>query len=102
LFVGDSNEEICSVHEASLNRAPVTDYDNIKEIESISDSVKLENIYHAPVDWRERISIWIVDHYMIHKNIYPDFGLSGNDLSFHFIPAKEIWLDVQVPYEVSE
>jgi hypothetical protein len=97
-----SNEEICKAHEASLNKVPVTDYDNIKEIKSIPDSVKLENIYRVPVDTREGISIWIVDGYMIRKNFYPDFGFSGNDLSYHFIPPKEIWLDGQVSCEESE
>jgi hypothetical protein len=33
---------------------------------------------------------------MVRKNIYPDFGFSGNDKSYHFIPPKEIWIDGQV------
>jgi hypothetical protein len=97
-----SNEKICRAHEASLKKVPVTDYDNIKEIKDIPDSVRLENIYRVPVDTREGISIWIVDGYMIRKNIYPDFGFSGNDLAYHFIPPKEIWIDGQVSCEETE
>jgi len=97
-----SNEEICRSHEAALKKVPVTDYDNIKEIKGIPDSVRLENIYRVPVDIRDGISIWIVDGYMIRKNIYPDFGFSGNDLAYHFIPPKEIWIDGQVSCEETE
>lgn len=97
-----SNEEICRAHEASLEKVPVTDYDNIKEIKGIPDSIRLQNIYRVPVDTREGVSIWIVDGYMIRKNIYPDFGFSGNDLSYHFIPPKEIWIDGQVSCEETE
>jgi hypothetical protein len=97
-----SNEEICRAHEAALGKVAVTDYDNIKEIIGITDSVRLENIYRVPVDTREGISIWIVDGYMIRKNLYPDFGFSGNDLSYHFIPPREIWIDGQVSCEETE
>jgi hypothetical protein len=97
-----SNEEICRAHEASLEKVPVTDYDNIKEIKGIPDSIRLQDIYRVPVDTRDGISIWIVDGYMIRKNIYPDFGFSGNDLSYHFIPPKEIWIDGQVSCEETE
>jgi hypothetical protein len=51
---------------------------------------------------REGIDIWIVDGYMVRKNIYPDFGFSGNDKSYHFIPPKEIWIDGQVSCEETE
>jgi hypothetical protein len=39
---------------------------------------------------------------MVRKSIYPDFGFSGNDLSYHFIPPKEIWIDGQVTCEETE
>ena len=97
-----SNEEICRAHEAFLKKVQVTDYENIKEIKSIPDSIYLQNIYRVPVDTFDGISIWIVDGYMIRKNIYPDFGFSGNDLSYHFIPSKEIWIDGQVSCEETE
>jgi hypothetical protein len=97
-----SNEVICRAHEASLTKVAVTDYSNIKEIKGIPDSIQLNGIYRVPVDTREGISIWIVDGYMVRKNIYPDFGFSGNDLSYHFIPAKEIWIDGQVSCDETE
>jgi hypothetical protein len=97
-----SNEEICRAHEASLKKVAVTDYSNIKEIRGIPDSIQLRNIYRVPVDNREGISIWIVDGYMVRKNVYPDFGFSGNDLSYHFIPSKEIWIDGQVSCDETE
>ena len=80
----------------------MTDYDNIKEIKSLPDSITLQNIYRVPMGTREGVSIWIVDGYMVRKNIYPDFGFSGNDLVCHFIPAKEIWIDGQVSCEETE
>jgi hypothetical protein len=96
------NEEVCLAHEAALKKVAVTDYENIKEIKGIEDSVQLKNIYRVPVGTREDLSVWIVDGYMVRKNIYPDFGFSGNDLSYHFIPAKEIWIDGQVSCEETE
>ena len=39
---------------------------------------------------------------MVRKNIYPDFGFSGNDLAYHFIPSKEIWIDGQISCEETE
>lgn len=91
-----SNSEICLAHEASLGKVSPTDNSNIKEIKGIPDSVELRNIYRIPAGTRDGISIWIVDGYLIRKNIYPDFGFSGNDLSYHFIPPEEIWIDGQV------
>jgi hypothetical protein len=97
-----SNEEICRAHEASLKKTSPTDWADIKEIKSLPDSVHLQNIYRVPVGEREGISVWIVDGYMVRKNVYPDFGFSGNDLSCHFIPPKEIWIDGQVSCEETE
>jgi hypothetical protein len=51
---------------------------------------------------RNGISIWVVDGYLVRKNIYPDFGFSGNDLAYHFIPPGEIWIDGQVSCEETE
>jgi hypothetical protein len=97
-----SNEEICRVHEASLRKVSATDYSNIKEIRGIPDSIQIQNIYRVPMGTREGIAIWIVDGYMVRKNIYPDFGFSGNDKSYHFIPPGEIWIDSQVSCEETE
>lgn len=95
-------DSICRQHEAFLGRVAVTDHDNIKEIKDIPDSVKLQNIYRLPLGVRDGIRIWIVDGYLVRKNIYPDFGFSGNDLSCHFIPSKEIWIDGQISCEETE
>ena len=97
-----SNEEICRAHEASLKKVVATDYDNIKEIKSLPNSIQIQNIYRVPLGTREGITIWIVDGYLVRKNIYPDFGFSGNDLSYHFIPPKEIWIDGQVTCDETE
>jgi hypothetical protein len=95
-------EVICRAHEASLRKVGVTDHDNIKEIKDIPDSIQLQNIYRLPLGMRNGISIWIVDGYLVRKNIFPDFGFSGNDLSCHFIPPKEIWIDGQISCEETE
>jgi hypothetical protein len=102
LAIRHSNEEICRSHEASLKKVSPTDYYNIKEIKGIPDSIQLQNIYRVAAGEREGIRIWIVDGYMVRKNIFPDFGFSGNDLSYHFIPEKEIWIDGQVSCEETE
>jgi hypothetical protein len=97
-----SNEEVCRAHEASLKKVSVTDYSNIKEIRGIPDSIRLQDIYRVPYDKRDSLTIWIVDGYMVRKKFYPDFGFSGNDKSYHFIPAREIWIDGQVTCEETE
>lgn len=95
-------DEICRVHEKSLPKMPVTDYSNTKEISDITDKVQLRNIYRIPVGKRNGISVWIVDGYLVRGEIYPDFGFSGNDLSDHFIPPEEIWIDGQISCEETE
>jgi hypothetical protein len=96
------NKEICDSHETSLKKVSVLDPYNKKEIRNLPDSIKLQNIYRIPEGIRDGISIWVVDGYLIRKNIYPDFGFSGNDLVYHFIPSKEIWIDGQVSCEETE
>ncbi len=95
-------EKICSEHEASLGKVGVTDSYGIKEIKSLPDSIELKNIYRIPMGQREGISVWVVDGYLVRKNIYPDFGFSGNDMAYHFIPNNEIWIDGQVSCEETE
>lgn len=97
-----TNEKICREHEASLKKVSPTDYANIKEIRGIPDSIQIQNIYRVPMGTRDGIDIWIVDGYMVRKNIYPDFGFSGNDKSYHFIPTGEIWIDGQVSCDETE
>ncbi|HNX65300.1 MAG TPA: hypothetical protein PKH02_00380 [Bacteroidales bacterium] len=96
------NLEKCIEHEKSLKKVSVLDSYGIKEIKSLPDSIKLQNIYRIPEGTRDGISIWVVDGYMVRKNIYPDFGFSGNDMAYHFIPPKEIWIDGQVSCEETE
>jgi len=91
--------DICRAHEATLPKLPVTDHNHIKEIPDIPDSIKLENIYRVPLGIQDGIRIWIVDGYQVRAKIFPDFGFSGNDLVYHFIPQKEIWIDGQVSAE---
>lgn len=96
------NQEVCAAHEASLKKVSVFDSYNVKEIRNLPDSIKLQNVYRIPEGTRDGIEIWVVDGYMIRKNFYPDFGFSGNDLAYHFIPPKEIWIDGQVSCEETE
>jgi hypothetical protein len=102
LTIRRKNEEVCRAHEASLKKVAVTDYENKKEIKYNPDSIRLQNIYRIPLGTREDISIWVVDAYLVRKTIYPDFGFSGNDLVYHFIPRNEIWIDGQVSCEETE
>jgi len=95
-------ERICRAHEDSLPAMPVTDFANSKEIRDIPDTVKLQNIYRIPIGTRNGIQVWVVDGYLVRKNIYPDFGNSGNGLAYHFIPANEIWIDGQISAEETE
>jgi hypothetical protein len=99
LTIRKKNEEVCQAHEAALRKVAVTDYENIKEIKNNPDSIQLRNIYRIPLGISDDISIWIVDGYLVRKTIYPDFGFSGNDLAYHFIPSGEIWIDGQVTCE---
>ena len=102
LTIRHNNETICRAHEASLKKVAVTDSYNKKEIKYLPDSIQLQNIYRIPMGTKDGISIWVVDGYLVRKNIYPDFGFSGNDLAYHFIPQKEIWIDGQVSCEETD
>jgi hypothetical protein len=102
LVIRNKNSEICQAHEASLRKVGITDSYNIKEIRSLQDSIRLQNIYRMPIGERSGISVWIVDGYLVRKNIYPDFGFSGNDKAYKFIPSGEIWIDGQVSCEETE
>jgi len=92
-------DSICSNHEASLPAVAPSDWNNRKEISTLPDSIRLNGIYRIPVGLRDGLMVWIVDGYLVRKNIFPDFGFSGNDLVYHFIPAKEIWIDGQISCE---
>jgi len=89
-------------HEEALPKVSPYDCDSIKEISELSDSIKLHNIYLQLYSVKDGISIWIVNGSNIRRDIYPDFGLSGNDMVYHFIPQNEIWIDAQISCEETE
>ena len=93
---------VCRAHESILPVLSVRDYSDAKEIMEGPDSVRLENIYRIPLGVRDGIGIWIVDGYHIRATIYPDFGFSGNDMNYRFIPKNEIWIDGQISCEETE
>jgi hypothetical protein len=95
-------DSISRHHEANLPAVSPTDWTNRKEIQKLPDSIRLTNIYRIPLGLKEGLMVWIVDGYLVRKNIFPDFGFSGNDLVYHFIPPKEIWIDGQVSCEEME
>ncbi len=95
-------DDICRRHEASLHKVSPTDHDNIKEIRDLPDSIQIRQIYRVPLREVNGVSIWVVDGYMVRKTIYPDFGFSGNDKGYHFIPSGEIWIDGQISSEETE
>ncbi|TRZ71847.1 MAG: hypothetical protein D4R97_06360 [Bacteroidetes bacterium] len=95
-------DSICRAHEASLHKVSPKDATNVEEIPGIPDSVVISGIYRMPLGIRDGISIWIVDGYKVRANIFPDFGLSGNDMAYHYIPQKEIWIDGQISSEETE
>ena len=89
-------------HEKIISKVSPTDCDGVKQITEIPDSISLQNIYRQKIDVRNGISIWIVDGATVRREIFPDFGLSGNDLAYHFIPKKEIWIDGNISCEETE
>ena len=94
--------QIVKEHEKLIHKVSPTDCDGIKQIVELPDSIILQNIYRQKIDVRNGISIWIVDGAAVRRDIFPDFGLSGNDLAYHFIPTKEIWIDGNISCEETE
>ena len=86
-------------HEKNLPRVSPSDCDGIKEISGLPDSITLHGIYRERIEILKGIEIWVVDGAAVRRSIYPDFGLSGNDLAYRFIPRNEIWIDGQVSVE---
>ena len=89
-------------HESKLPKVVPVDFDSTQEIVDLPNKIKLKNIYRIPLGERQRIKIWVVDGYTVRKDIYPDFGFSGNDLAYHFIPEREIWIDGSIICEETE
>ncbi len=96
------NDSLCRLHEQQLPAVSPTDWSGRKELSRLPDSILLKGIYRVPVGQREGLNVWIVDGYLVRKNIFPDFGFSGNDLSCRFIPKGEVWIDGQVSCEETE
>lgn len=92
----------CNEHEAKLPKLSPTDFDSTQEIEDLPEMIKLKNIYRIPLGERNGMKIWVVDGYVVRRDIYPDFGFSGNGLAYHFIPQDEIWIDGSVTCEETE
>jgi hypothetical protein len=97
-----ADDSLARAHERELPHVSPTDCDGVKEIAELPDSIALRNIYRVPLGNRGDISIWIVDGAAVRRDIYPDFGLSDNDLACHFIPANEVWIDGQISCEETE
>ncbi len=94
--------KIAKEHEKLIHKVSPTDCDGVKQIVELPDSISIKNIYRQKIGVRNGISIWIVDGAVVRRDIYPDFGLSGNDLTYHFIHAKEIWIDGNISCEETE
>lgn len=89
-------------HEAQLQRVSPTDSYGQKEISRLGDSLFLRNVYRVYLGRRDSVDVWIVDGAVVRRDVFPDFGLSGNDCAYHFIPRGELWLDSQVSCEEME
>jgi hypothetical protein len=89
-------------HEAKLPKVAPIDFDSTQEIEDLPDLIKIKNIYRIPLREINGVKIWIVDGYAVRRDIYPDFGFSGNGVAYHFIPENEIWIDGAITCEETE
>ena len=89
-------------HETEIPLVSPASSDGSREIADLPDSIELRFVYRALLRRIDSISVWIVDGAAVRRDIYPDFGLSGNDLAYKFIPAREIWIDNQVSCEETE
>jgi hypothetical protein len=89
-------------HESKLNKITPIDFDSTQEITDIPSLIRIKNIYRVPEGERNGIRIWIVDGFAVRREIYPDFGFSGNDKAYRFIPEGEIWIDGSVSCEETE
>ncbi len=89
-------------HESEIHKVSPTDCDGLKQIKELPDSISLVDVYKQKYSSISGIDIWVVDGSKVRKEIFPDFGFSGNDLAYHFIPTNEIWIDGQVSCEETE
>jgi hypothetical protein len=96
-FLTASNE-----HEKQIPLVSPIDYDSTQEIEELPEQIKLSGIYKIPFAKRDGVDIWVVDGYKIRREIYPDFGFSGNSSAYKFIPGNEIWIDASITCQETE
>jgi len=89
-------------HEKKIPLVSPIDYDSTQEIESLPEHIKLNGIYKIPFAKRDGVDIWIVDGYKVRRDIYPDFGFSGNSSAYQFIPSNEIWIDASITCQETE
>lgn len=94
--------EKCAQHEKMLPPVSPVDFDSTQEIETLPDKIRLDNIYRVPAGERNGVKIWVVDGFSIRRDIYPDFGFSGNGYAYKFIPQDEIWIDGDITCEEME
>ncbi len=92
-------ELICSEHETKLDSVTPRDFDTTMEIVTLPEKIKLKNVYRIPLGEKDSVKIWVVDGYVIRRDIFPDFDFSGNDREYMFIPKGEIWIDGQISCE---
>lgn len=90
------------MHEGELPKVAPIDFDSTQEIEDLPDLIKLKSIYRIPLREVNGIKIWVVDGFAVRRDIYADFGFSGNDRAYHFIPENEIWIDGAISCEETE
>ncbi len=84
----------CAAQEAALPPVPPIDDDSTKELPWLPDRIKLHHVYLQHFETvQDSLEVWIVDGNVVRRDIFPDFGFSGNDLAYYFIPKNEIWLD---------
>lgn len=96
-FLVSSNE-----HENRIPMVSPIDYDSTQEIEDLPEHIKLNGIYKIPFAKRDGVDIWVVDGYKVRRDIYPDFGFSGNSSAYQFIPENEIWIDASITCQETE
>lgn len=102
LYLRTNYRKLCLEHEKELSLVSPVDFDSVIEIENLPVKIKLNDIYRVPYGERSGLKIWIVDGFNVRRDIYPDFGLSGNGFAYKFIPENEIWIDGDISCEETE
>ena len=84
----------CALHEQTLAPVPPIDCDSTKELPDLPQRIKLRDVYLQHFGTvADSLNVWIVDGDAVRRDIFPDFGFSGNDKAYYFVPRNEIWLD---------